>query len=107
MPKKGRNFFNFWENLYIEGDILKKKTISNSQIVLPRSFQNIVYEELHVKMGYLGADRVIDLAKRFYWPGKDKNIRNYVSQRCECLKRKNANIPEGAPLVDIVSTEPF
>ena len=37
---------------------------------LPPKLHHLVYEELHQKLGQLGADRVITFAKdRFHWPG--------------------------------------
>jgi hypothetical protein len=40
-----------------------------NQIVLPKKLHWLVYEELYEKIGHLGADRVLELARaRFYWP---------------------------------------
>ena len=40
-------------NLKIHNDILVRETKEYSQIVLPNSLRNIVYNQLHNKMGHL------------------------------------------------------
>ena len=42
--------------LKIHNNILVRETKEYSQIVLPSSLRNIVYNELHNKMGQLGTD---------------------------------------------------
>ena len=50
------------------------------QVCLPPEMHFVVYEELHQKMGHVGADRVIALARdRFHWPGIAKDITNFVT----------------------------
>ena len=44
-------------------DILVRSTLENRQIVLPSSHHHIIFQELHVNMAHLGADRVYHLAK--------------------------------------------
>jgi len=57
-----------WEKLYISQEgILYRKTRDNNQLLLPKKFQRLVYQELHCEMGHLSSERVIDLAaQRFY-----------------------------------------
>ena len=56
-----------WKKLVIENGVLTRKTTSFNQIVLPEKFHSMVYSELHEKLAHLGADRVLELAKkRFY-----------------------------------------
>ena len=59
-----------WENLYIsEEGLLCRKTSENNQILLPKKFHQVIYQELQSQMGHLSSDRVIQLAvQRFYWP---------------------------------------
>ena len=78
------------------------------QLVVPAKYHQTVYEELHVKMGHLGFDRVISLAKdRFFWPGMAKDIQHFVSNVCTCLKDKRPNVTRRASLLPIQSTCPF
>ena len=53
-----------WNKLEIDGQgILRRRTSSNLQLVLPKEFIPLVLKELHVEMGHLGVDRVVDLAR--------------------------------------------
>ena len=107
-PRKTKQLFRCFENLFLKDGVLIKRTETKEQIVLPCQFHGIVYRELHEKMGHLGSDRVIDLAKqRFYWPGMVKDIKTFITQKCKCLMDKKPNLEERAPLVNIESTEPF
>lgn len=61
----------------------------NWQVCLPSELHHLLYEELHQKMGHLGAERAIALAKdRFCWPGLAKDISHFVTSVCPCLKDK-------------------
>lgn len=78
------------------------------QLTVPEKYREIVYDELHIKMGHLGFDRVLALAKdRFFWPGMAKDIQHFVSSVCTCLKDKRPNVTRRAPLVPIQTTCPF
>jgi len=62
----------------------------------------LIYEELHKKMGHLESERVVDLAKqRFYWPKMVSDIENFIRKKCKCTKDKKPNVPEKAALVNI------
>ncbi len=55
--------------------ILRRKSGSCNQIVLPRKFHRTVLTELHDKMGHLGPERVLHLARdRFYWPRMQSDV---------------------------------
>ena len=82
----------------------------NNQIVLPKKLHWLVYEELHGKMGHLGADRVLELARaRFYWPHMQKVVEFYIAHQCRCLKQKVPSYHDHskAPLQPITTTAPF
>ena len=65
--------------LKVHNNMLVRETKEYSQIVLPSSLRNIVYNELHNKMGHLGTDKVSHLArKRFYWPKMYRDIELYI-----------------------------
>ena len=52
-----------------ENGVLVRKTVGATQIILPKIYRNLVYEELHGKLGHLGSEKVVELArKRLYWP---------------------------------------
>ena len=78
------------------------------QMALPSTLKQVVYDELHCKMGHLGPDRVIALAReRFFWPGMANDITHYVSKVCTCLKDKKPTFNRRAPMKPIVTTCPF
>uniref|UniRef100_A0A7M5XBV7 Uncharacterized protein n=1 Tax=Clytia hemisphaerica TaxID=252671 RepID=A0A7M5XBV7_9CNID len=108
-PKKSRQLMRYFQKLRIDDKgILLKKAGNTHQIVLPTELYKVVYEELHENMGHLGSQRVIDLAReRFFWPGMAKDIEEYISRRCRCVKDKKPVMPEKAKLVNIQSTAPF
>ena len=63
-------YLRAWNKLYISAEgILWRQTKSRLQLVLPTQLKHLVYQELHIEMGHLGADRVVGPARsRFYWP---------------------------------------
>ena len=85
-----------------------RKTKKFVQIVLPKEYHKTVYDELHVKMAHMGADRVIELAqRRFYWPGMATDIKNFCQKRCRCIVNKPPNVIGTDPMETIVTTHPF
>ena len=47
-------------------------------------------------MGHLGGERFYQLAKEwFYWPGMEKDIKDYIRNKCICLsQRKPHALPQ-------------
>ena len=40
-------------------------------------------------MGHLGVDRVLALIReRFFWPGMQADVEQYITQVCTCLRQK-------------------
>ena len=107
--KKSKNIMRYWDKLYVNTDgLLIKKNNLSRQIVLPSCYISMVIKELHEKMGHLGYERTIELAKqRFYWPGLEEDIKHHVTKKCQCLKDKKPNQQQRAPLINIESSEPF
>lgn len=61
-PLDVHNLLQEWNKLELdEHDIVRRKTSSNVQLVLPKQFIPLVLNELPVEMGLLGVDRVEDL----------------------------------------------
>ena len=88
--------------------LLVRRARGVCQIVLPAKYHQIVYEELHVKLGHFAPERVVDLARqRFYWPCMSTDITNFITKKCRCVVTKKPNIPDRAPLVPIEATRPF
>ena len=87
-----RYLLHEWNKLELDKHgLLRRKSGLKNQIVLPKKLHWLVYEELHEKMGHLGADRVLELARaRFYWPHMQrdgvllKNAREHSLNAREC-----------------------
>ena len=53
-----------WNKLFLDNDgILRRQCGDIKQIVLPKNLRRTVYSELHEKMGHVGADKVLCLAR--------------------------------------------
>lgn len=101
--------FREWDKLTIDSDgILYRTTTSRKQLVLPEQYKRKVLEELHNNMGHQGADRTVSLIReRFFWPYMQSEIEHYVTRSCSCLKQKKPCHETRAPLMSIVTTQPF
>ena len=98
---------NFSKLKVVEG-LLVRETVKYTQVVLPETYHQLVYVELHEKMAHLGAEKVINLAaQRFYWPNMGRDIEEYIRKKCRCVVSKKPNVAERAPLVPIHATYPF
>ena len=108
MKKETKILIRQLKKLVIVDGVLKRETANFTQIVLPQKYHKLVFEELHEKLGHLGADRVLELAKkRFYWPRMKQSIERYVTKQCRCIMSKKPSIPDRAPLSPITTTYPF
>ncbi len=97
-----------FKSLVIEDGLLVRVTEKRKQLVLPAKFHELVFQELHCKLGHLGVEKVEELARqRFYWPYLKEDIKMFIQERCRCIACKRPNIPEKAPLTPILSTAPF
>lgn len=78
------------------------------QIVLPEQYRSLAIQELHSKMGHLGAERVTALIReRFFWPCMAAEIEHYIAHVCPCMKDKPPTRRKAAPMQPIVTTFPF
>ena len=101
-------FIKQYHKLKLVKDALIRSTSEYNQIVLPTSMQDVVYTELHKKMGHLGTKKVVDLARRrFYWPRMYKDIDTYIRRKFQSVMQKRPNREDRAPLVPIKSTYAF
>lgn len=104
-----RALLRHWSKLYIdEYGILHRDSADSTQLVLPSQYHTLVYKELHQEMGHLGAERVVDLARqRVFWPNMERDITEFISRSCSCLKQKKPHKETRAPLRPITTTAPF
>ena len=68
----------------LRNGLLYKKCVSNNsetgylQFVLPRPFRKQVLDICHDEVGHLGIERTSLLKDRFYWPGMEDDIEEYI-----------------------------
>ena len=95
-------------NLLLKDGILIRKLPSVEQVVIPKSLRSIVYQQLHSDMGHLGAERVGELARqRVYWPWMQRDILDFIQNKCLCLKQRKPHHHKCAPLHNIVTNAPL
>ena len=88
--------------------VLVKRTANIDQIAITLSLRNLVYRELHEKMGHFGGERVYQLRKeRFYWPGMEKDIKDYIKNKCTCLSQRKPHVLPQAPLGTVKLSGPI
>ena len=108
LSRKSRSLCQQWNKLSLVDGVMLRKTEKYTQIVLPVVYHQMVYDELHVRMGHLVGERVEMLARqRFYWPNMGSDIDTFVHKRCSCLFAKEPNVKEKAKLVPIPASAPF
>ena len=106
--RRSRVMFHQFKKLSLENGLLVRITARHKQLVLPVKFHDLVFQELHSKMGHLGHEKVEELCRqRFYWPLMQKDIEFFIRNKCACLARKQPALPERAPLVPITTSAPF
>uniref|UniRef100_A0A3B3D0E6 Gypsy retrotransposon integrase-like protein 1 n=1 Tax=Oryzias melastigma TaxID=30732 RepID=A0A3B3D0E6_ORYME len=98
-----------WLKLHIDPDgVLRHRTARREQLLIPSAYGLLVFKELHQDMGHLGIERTLDLIReRFYWPQMSKDVEHFMTDECECLKRKKPSKQTRAPLTAIYTTYPF
>ena len=98
-----------WSKLFIEqNNLLYCKAGNNNQLVLLQKYHRLVYKHLQEDMGYLGTERVIELARdRFYWPHMARDIEHYISSMCPCLQWKKPTFLPKAQAKSITTCFPL
>lgn len=103
-----RRLLREWSRLYLENDLLYRKTASRQQLVLPATYKQTVMTHLHNNMSHVGVEKVLSLAReRFYWPFMKRDIEEYITRKCSCIKQKKPVTNERAPMGSITSTSPL
>ncbi|KAI5109307.1 hypothetical protein C0J45_0704, partial [Silurus meridionalis] len=97
-----------WSKLYLENDLLYRRTKEQKQLVLPCKYRVLALKYLHNEMGHVGTERVLHLAReRFYWPFMAKEIEDYVTRKCPCIQAKKPTTQIRAPMGSITSSFPL
>ena len=108
-PPDFRSLLREWKKLDVgEDGILRRRSGSNVQLVLPQKFHRTVFRELHEEMEHLGEERVLHLTrKRFFWPHMKGDIEHFVTRVCSCLKQRRPHVEPRAPMENIHTSAPF
>ena len=98
-----------WKRLFIDQEgVLRRQCGNNTQVVLPKCLYSLVYTELHEKMGHIGVDKVLSLARdRFFWPHMRDDIERFIMKQCRCIKQKKPTFIQREPLTPVITTSPF
>jgi hypothetical protein len=101
-----------FSHLRLVDDVLYREIIIGEdrkrQLVLPTAHIQTILEALHDDMGHPGKDRMLSLIRdRFYWPGMDKAVEEWISQCGRCIRRKTPASIQRAPLVSISTQFPL
>ncbi|KAL5457023.1 hypothetical protein EMCRGX_G034258 [Ephydatia muelleri] len=65
-----------------------------TQLVVPKGHVKIILENLHNESGHLGVQRTTEKVKeRFYWPGYEMDIQNWVQECQQCQKHTRFSKP--------------
>ena len=108
LSNQSRVLMRSFSKLKVREGVLCRDTVNFKQIVLPECYHNLVYEELHQKLGHVGVEKVCDLAqRRFYWPRMFADIQSFIQKKCRCVVNKQPNVKEKAPLHLIAAQHPF
>uniref|UniRef100_A0AAQ6IVH8 Gypsy retrotransposon integrase-like protein 1 n=1 Tax=Anabas testudineus TaxID=64144 RepID=A0AAQ6IVH8_ANATE len=103
-----RKLLHEWSRLHLEDDLLYRQVNERKQLVLPVKYRSLALKHLHNEMGHVGTERVLHLAReRFYWPFMAKDIEEYVTRKCPCIKSKKPTTHVRAPMGSITSNFPL
>lgn len=102
-----RKLLHEWSKLQLEDGLLYRRTNQQKQLVLPLKHRPVSLKYLHDEMCHVGTERVLHLAwERFYWHFMAKEIEDYVTRKCSCIRSKKPMTHTRAPMGSITSNFP-
>ena len=80
VPRIAHNYWDFRDELSIEGDLLMK----GERIVIPASCRDSILADLH--KSHEGANRSLSLARTcVFWPGMEADMMDYIKRCVTCI----------------------
>lgn len=59
-------------------------------------------------MGHIGSEKVVQLTREcFYWPHMQRDITDFITKKCCCLKQKPPTFRQREPLQPIITSAPL
>ncbi len=111
-----RRLVQLWDRLFVENGILKRQYESIrghdswTQFVVPLKLRDEILKELHsgALEGHLGEDKTVGkVRERFYWPGMQRDMIQWIRTCPECATRKSPFQRNRAPLKTVASGFPM
>ena len=101
-----RRLVQLWDRLLVEEGLLKRKYDSVkgvgswTQLVVPLVLREEILQESHAGSleGHLGEDKTVGkIRERFYWPGIQEDVRQWIRTCPACATRKSPSQHNRAP----------
>lgn len=73
----------------MENGLFYRKALGHKQLVLHAIYREMALKHLHNNMGNVGIKKALSLARKcFYWPFMKRDVEEYVTRKCRCIKQK-------------------
>lgn len=101
-----------WDSLTVKNGVLFKISKLGDEVmhrvIIPAHKQNECLSLVHDDLGHLGRDKTLSVAQeRFYWVGLTKDVETKIKTCHRCICAKSPNLPEKAPLTNIITARPM
>lgn len=108
LDKSTRKISREWSRLYLENGLLYRKTLGRKKLVFPTTYRQTALTHLHDNMEHVGMERVLSLAREiFYWPFMKRDIEEYITRKCHCIKQKKPALHDRALMGGLTSSSPL
>ena len=86
IPRIAHNYWDFWDELSIEGDLVMK----GERIIIPTTCRDSILANLH--RSHEGVNQSLSLARTcMYWPGMEADVMDYIKWCVMCID--NSKMP--------------
>lgn len=112
MGAKSLALLKHWDKLKVQDGIMYRETrdpvskIKRLQLVLPMGLRDRALEGVHDLAGHQGQAITLYLARRFFWPNMERDVKDYVQCCDRCVLAKTPEPSARAPLESIKTSAP-